>query len=394
MAATTGSAHTQSRAEAGLTLTGAHVVTPQGVVDGWVRVDGPVIAEVGTGPAPPGRTIDLDGGWVVPGFVDIHCHGGGGASFASLDQDQAGVAVRAHRRHGTTTVLASLVTAALPELTTQIGALSDLVTDGLIAGVHLEGPFLSHARCGAHDTSALRPPDPDSVRQLLTAGPDAIRMVTLAPELDHAVSAVQRFTGSGVIAAVGHTDAVHDQVLPAIDAGATIATHLFNGMRPLHHREPGPIGALLDDERVGVEIIADLVHLHPTVLHLSARHAGPARTVAITDAISATDAGDGTYRLGNLPVTVEAGEPRLADGSLAGSTLTMDSALRNLVRACGLTMSEAVSATSATPARILGVDDRVGAIRSGLDADLVVLDADLHVRHVMKAGSWVPDPTA
>lgn len=389
MAPTTGSAHTQSRAEAGLILTGTHLVTPEGVVDGWVRVDGPVIGEVGNGPAPPGPAVDVGDGWVVPGFVDIHCHGGGGASFAAGDQDQVGVAVQAHRQHGTTTVLAGLVTATLPELTAQIAALSDLVTDGLIAGVHLEGPFLSHARCGAHDTSALRPPDPDSVRQLLTAGPDAIRMVTLAPELDHAVPAVERLTGSGVIAAVGHTDAVHDQVLPAIDAGATVATHLFNGMRPLHHREPGPIGALLDDERVAVELIADLVHLHPTVLHLTARHAGPARTVAITDAISATGAGDGTYRLGSLPVTVEGGEPRLADGSLAGSTLTMDSALRNLVRTCGLTMSEAVSATSATPARLLGVDDHVGALRAGLDADLVVLDADLRVRHVMKTGSWV-----
>lgn len=368
------------------TLAGRRLVTPEGVLDGWIRIAGTRIAEVGTGPAPGGVT-DLGDQWVVPGFVDIHCHGGGGGSFTSIELDQAHATVRTHRAHGTTTMLASLVTAPVPDLCKQISALGELVSDGLLAGVHLEGPFLAAARCGAHDPALLRAPDARSVEQLLSAG--AVRMVTLAPELDHAIGAIRTLVDHGVIAAVGHTDAVLDQVVPAIDAGATVATHLFNGMRPLHHREPGPIAALLSDERVTVELICDLVHLHPAAVRLAADHAGRGRTVLVTDAISATAAGDGTYELGKLPVTVADGVPTLADGSLAGSTLTMDAAFRNLVTGCGLGIEDAVAATSTRPAELLGMADQVGALRAGLAADLVTLDEDLRLRAVMKDGSWL-----
>lgn len=370
-------------------LVGGRVVTQDGVLDqGWVRVSGGDIAEVGTGPAPDAA---VDGHWIVPGFVDIHCHGGGGGSFTSTEGEQIQTAVSTHRRHGTTTMLASLVSAPLPDLTKQISALNELVTDGLFAGIHLEGPFLSAARCGAHDPAILRPPDRLAVEQLLTAGQGAVAMVTLAPELDNSLDAIRRLVDHGVIAAVGHTDAVLDDVVSAVEAGATVGTHLFNGMRPLHHREPGPIGALLDDERVTVELICDLVHLHPTAVRLAAEHAGTGRTVLITDAISATAAGDGTYQLGQLPVTVKDGEPRLADGSLAGSTLTMDLAFRNLVSHCGLPIEVAVAASATTPAKLLGLSERTGALRPGLAADLVVLDADLRPQQVMKDGAWVPD---
>ncbi|QUH05497.1 N-acetylglucosamine-6-phosphate deacetylase [Saccharopolyspora erythraea] len=370
-----------------LTLAGGRVVTPDGVLDdGWVRVSGSTIEDVGTGAV--AGAMDLGGRWLVPGFVDIHCHGGGGGSFTGTEVDQALAAIDTHRAHGTTTMLASLVSAPLADLGKQIGALGELVTDGRIAGIHLEGPFLSSARCGAHDPAILRPPETHAVQQLLDAGQGTIRMITLAPELDNSVNAVRLLVDNGVIAAVGHTDAVLEQVVPAVDAGATVATHLFNGMRPLHHREPGPIGALLDDERVTVELICDLVHLHPGVVKLAAGHAGAGRTVLITDAISATAAGDGVYELGKLPVTVTDGEPRLADGSLAGSTLTMDVAFRNLV-ACGLPVTAAVAAASARPAALLGMSDRVGAIRPGLAADLVVLDDDLGLHRVMKDGRWV-----
>ncbi|GAA4854251.1 N-acetylglucosamine-6-phosphate deacetylase [Saccharopolyspora rosea] len=371
-----------------LTLAGGRVVTPDGVLeDGWVRISGGHIAEVGTGPA-RGPAVDLGGRWLVPGFVDIHCHGGGGGSFTGIEVDQAHTAITAHRAHGTTTMLASLVSASLPDLAKQISGLADLVTDGLLAGIHLEGPFLSAARCGAHDPAILRPPETAAVQQLLDAGQGAVRMVTLAPELDNAENAVRQLVDHGVIAAVGHTDAVLEQVVPAVEAGATVATHLFNGMRPLHHREPGPIGVLMEDERVTVELICDLVHLHPTVVKLAASHAGTGRTVLVTDAISATGAGDGTYELGKLPVTVVDGEPRLADGSLAGSTLTMDVAFRNMVTCCGLSVPEAVAASSTRPAALLGLADRVGAVRCGLAADLVVLDADLRLTGVIKDGAW------
>lgn len=372
---------------------GGTVVTPDGLLDGGlVTWSAGVISEVAphTGQPGPAGALDATGCWVVPGFVDIHCHGGGGRSFSSAeDRDIAG-AVATHLAHGTTTQLASLVSAPIPELTRQIKNLADLVTDGLIAGIHLEGPFLATARCGAHDPAILRAPDRESVRTLLDAGRGAVRMLTLAPELDGAIEAVETLAASGVIAAIGHTDAVESQVRAAVDAGATVATHLFNGMRPLHHREPGPVGALLADERVSVELICDLIHLHPTVVSLAARHAGPARAVLVTDAIAAAGVGDGSYDIGGRQVTVAGGVPRLAaDGTLAGSSLTMDAAFRNLV-GCGLPVPAAVAASATRPAALLGLAEITGAIRPGLAADLVVLDADLRVRQVIRRGELQP----
>jgi N-acetylglucosamine-6-phosphate deacetylase len=376
-------------------IAGGRVATPDGVLDpGWVLVEDGLIDAVGAGDPygesgrPEARRVDATGAWVVPGFVDIHCHGGGGAAFT--DTDQVPDAVAAHRRHGTTTLLASLVSRPVPKLVEQVAALREFVTGGLLAGIHLEGPFLAAARCGAHDPAVLRPPDPAAVDTLLTAGQGAIRMVTIAPELDGAVPAVKRLVDAGVLAAVGHTDGLAEDVLPAVDAGATVATHLFNGMRPLHHREPGPVGTLLDDERVTVEMICDLVHLHPTVVHLAARHAGAGRTVLITDAISAAGAGDGVYDVGGLEVRVTDGVPTLAGGgSLAGSTLTMDVAFRNFVLNCGLGVLEAVAATSTRPAELLGLGEVTGRIAAGYAADLVLLDESWHPSRVMRHGEWV-----
>jgi N-acetylglucosamine-6-phosphate deacetylase len=215
-------------------------------------------------------------------------------------------------------------------------------------------------------------------------------MVTLAPELDGALDAVRRFVDAGVIVAIGHTDATLAQVLPAVDAGATVATHLFNGMRPLHHREPGPIGALLDDERVTVELICDLVHLHPTVVRMAARHAGQRRTVLVTDAMAAAGVGDGVYQVGALRVTVRDGVPTLdGGGALAASTLTLDAAVRNFVQTCGMTIVDAAAAVSARPAQLLGQQGRIGTIAPGAVADLVLLNEALHTTQVMHDGIWV-----
>jgi N-acetylglucosamine-6-phosphate deacetylase len=372
-------------------ITSARVATPEAVVDdGWIAVSGTTITDLGTGPPPGGAHIDVAGALVVPGFVDMHCHGGGGASFSSTDPAEIARAVHAHRRHGTTTMLASLVSDPIDVLAGQMGALRELVQDGELAGIHLEGPFIAQNRCGAHDPDTLREPDTATVDTLLDAGGGHIRMVTLAPELPGGIKTVRQLAESGVIAAVGHTDGVEEQIRPAVDAGATVATHLFNGMRPLHHREPGPIGVLLDDERVTVELICDLVHVHPTVLHLAATRAGSGRTVLITDAMSATDAADGTYNLGRLEVDVRGGVATLAsNGSLAGSTLTMDAAFRNMVTGAGCGITDAVHATSGRPAELLGVAGRTGSLRPGLAADLVVLDEKLHPVRVMREGTWI-----
>ena len=373
-------------------ISGGRIVTPDGVLAaGWLQTDGRTITRLGTGqpPKPPDR--ELDGAWVVPGFVDIHVHGGGRASYVPGDQDQAITAAALHRRHGSTTTMASLVSATPAVLVAAVSELAELVEDDVLAGIHLEGPFLSTKRRGAHDPALLIDPEPDVVRELLDAGRGSIKMVTLAVELEHAAEAVAMLAGEGVIAAVGHTDASYDETRAAIDAGATVATHLFNAMRPVHHREPGPIPALLEDERVTVELICDGVHLHPAIVRMAIAAAGVERVVLVTDAMDAAGAGDGDYVLGDLAVRVVDGVARLVNGgAIAGSTLTMDRAFRFVVQA-GVRVQDAVRMASTTPARLLGLSDRVGELRTGLDADLVVFDETFALQDVMAKGHWVDD---
>lgn len=377
-------------------LTAARLVTPARVLaPGWLRTDGVVIAEVGEG-APPGAPVDepvldLGGATVVPGFVDVHLHGGGGASFDGGDPEAAATAVRAHLAHGTTTVVASLVTDAVPALAGSLDRLADLVEDGLLAGLHLEGPWLSPRHAGAHEPSLLVEPAPGDVDRLLGAGRGHVRMVTLAPELPGGLDAVRRLAGAGVVAAIGHTDATYDVARAALEAGATAGTHLFNAMRGLHHREPGPVAALLEDDAAHVELVADGVHVHPAALRLAAR-AKPERIVLVTDAMAAAGAADGDHRLGRLTVEVRDGVARLAGtGAIAGSTLTMAHAVRYAVRVAGLPLLDVVRAATAAPAALLGLAD-VGSLCPGRAADLVVLDDDLDVRRVMRRGRWLDAP--
>ncbi|MCK1795301.1 N-acetylglucosamine-6-phosphate deacetylase [Streptomyces sp. XM4193] len=382
--------------ESGRTLlTGARLVTPEGVLeDGELAAAGGRIAYVGSGSgAPAPGAVDLTGHWVVPGFVDLHNHGGGGGSFTSGDAESVLTGVRTHRLHGTTTTVASTVTGDLDVLARQSALLSELVEQGDLAGVHFEGPFISPCRKGAHAEELLRHPDPAEVRKLLEAARGTARMMTLAAELPGGLDSVRLLAEHGVIAAIGHTDATYEQTREAIEAGATVATHLFNAMPPLHHREPGPIAALLEDERVTVELINDGVHLHPSVTELAFRSAGADRVAFVTDAMDAAGFGDGTYRLGAMDVTVVDGVARVPDGSIAGSTLTLDVALRRAVTVDALPIEDAVRALSANPARLLGLDDRVGSLTAGKDADLVVLDAEFTLRGVLRKGEWVVDPT-
>ncbi|MFD1828699.1 N-acetylglucosamine-6-phosphate deacetylase [Streptomyces desertarenae] len=374
-------------------LTGARVVLPDGVAEGGrVTVEGGRIAEDAPGEA---STLDLSGHWLVPGFVDMHVHGGGGASFSAGSAEEALEVVATHRAHGTTTMVASTVTGHLDDLARQAAVLSELVEQGDLAGVHFEGPFISRNRCGAHDPALLRDPDPADVRKLVEAARGTARMVTLAPELPGGLESVRMLADSGVIAAVGHTDAGYEAAVEAVEAGATVATHLFNAMPTLLHRTPGPVAALLEDERVTVELINDGTHLHPAVLELAFARAGADRVAFVTDAMGAAGMGDGVYPLGPLQVRVTDGVARLVEGgSIAGSTLTLDTALRRAVTVDGLPVADAVRALTATPARMLGLADRVGSIEPGKDADLVVLDGDYRVAGVMRKGEWVVAPPA
>lgn len=371
-------------------LDGARVVLPTGIADGGrVIVDGTRIAETAPENAP---SVDVSGHWLVPGFVDLHNHGGGGAAFSG-SADDVMTAVRTHRAHGTTTVVASTVTDDMGILTKQAGLLSELAEQGEIAGIHFEGPFISPCRKGAHSEALLRHPDPADVRRLVDAARGHAKMVTLAAELPGGLDSVRLLAERGVIAAIGHTDATYEQTVEAIDAGATVATHLFNAMPTLGHRAPGPIAALLEDERVTVELINDGVHLHPAALELAFHHAGAARVAFITDAMDAAGSGDGRYLLGPLEVDVTDGVARLVEGgSIAGSTLTLDRAFRRAVTVDRLPVEDVVAALSANPARLLGVDDRVGSLEPGKDADLVLLDEDFVLKGVMRRGEWVVDP--
>jgi N-acetylglucosamine-6-phosphate deacetylase len=359
------------------------VVTPDGVLErGCVAIEGDRIASVAT------AGTDHSGQWIVPGFVDIHVHGGGGFTFTTADPEQAAGAADFHLRHGTTTLLASLVSAPYPLLLDAVRAYTPLVRARTIAGIHLEGPYLSHERCGAQNPAYLRDPSGSELEGLLKEGPDAIRMMTLAPERAGALDAIEWLVRHGVVAAIGHTDATYEQTLAAVEAGATVGTHLYNGMSPPHHRRPGPVFALLASPTVTCELVPDGVHMHDGALRFATTYAGPGRIAFVTDAISAAGMTDGVYELGGQKVIVAGNTAHLArNGSLAGSILTMDAALRRSVD-IGLSIVDVCRMLSTTPAAAIGLAGETGALRSGLRADLVVLDEDLNVSRVMRAGRW------
>jgi N-acetylglucosamine-6-phosphate deacetylase len=362
------------------------VVTPDGVIEnGYVETRGARITRVGPGAAGTVR----EGQWIVPGFVDIHVHGGGGHTFTTGDTGQARGAVDFHRQYGTTTMLASLVSSPYRLMRKATSAFAPLVAEDVLAGIHFEGPYLSHTRCGAQNPKHLRDPSTDELTALIELGGGAVRMVTLAPELDGALEAVKLLRSQDVVAAVGHTDATYEQTLAAVAAGATVGTHLFNGMRPPHHRAPGPVFALLGAPEVVCELVADGIHLHDGTLTFATAAAGSTRIALVTDALAAAGMPDGRYQLGGQSVVVADRAARLArDGAIAGSTLTMADALRRTVHA-GVSIVDAVRMAATTPASVIGLGQTVGALIPGLRADLVVLDKELAVRRVMRAGHWL-----
>ena len=371
------------------------VVLERGVCrPGWVETSGTRITGCGAGAPPRPPDLDLPDAVIVPGFVDIHVHGGGGATYTNGDVSEIQRAARFHRVHGTTTTLASLVTASSADLLAGVRVLAESTREGTVAGIHLEGPWLSAAHCGAHDHTQLRDPTPAEIDTLLAAGDGAIRMVTLAPERPGSDDAIARLVDAGVVVALGHTDASYEQTRHAIDRGATVGTHLFNAMRPLHHREPGPALALLEDARVTVELIADGVHVHPAVVNATVAATGAGRVALVTDATAAAGVSDGEFRLGAVSVDVVDRVARVRGTStIAGSTATMDqlfAAVAGLGADRDAGLVAAVRMTSMTPARALGIDG-VGELRVGAAANLVVLEADYRLSDVMAAGTWVTD---
>jgi N-acetylglucosamine-6-phosphate deacetylase len=386
-----------------LVLCGGRLITPRGTVPGgWVAVRDGLVTALGTG-APPAAeaTIDVEGDWLAPGFVDVHVHGGGGGDFMSQDRANRRKVRELHLRHGTTAMLASTVSAPEDQL---VAAVARLAQDAehqthddpgplsaRLLGVHLEGPFISWRRRGAHDEHNLLDPDPRLLDRLLEQGRGWVRTLTLAPELTGALDLVDTAVAAGVVVCLGHTDADAEGIRTAVDAGASALTHTFNCMTPLHHRHPGGVGMAMDLEQLTCELILDLVHVHPVAARVLVRSAGAHRVCLITDAMSAAGMPEGRYELGTSTVDVTNGRALLSGtDTLAGSTLTMATAVRNAVAALGLDVPTAVSMATTVPARLLRRDD-VGQLLVGKPADLVRLDDGGGLQAVWRAGCSVPD---
>lgn len=352
---------------------------------GWLQVSAGRIVAAGAG-EPPSAADEVVDGWLIPGYVDPHSHGGGGASFVTDDPADVDTVLAAHRAVGTTTMVASLVTGSIPDLTRQVRLLAEKVDAGDLAGIHLEGPWLAEKYKGAHPLQLLADPDPATVEDLLEAGGGAVSMVTIAPERTGALEAIAVMVAHGCVPAIGHTNADYETTKAAIDAGARGATHLFNAMPTLKHREPGPVLALWEDPRVIVELVFDGIHVRPE-LAAFVMQTVPDRVSLVTDAMAAAGAPDGDYRLGELAVEVRDRVARLAGSdTIAGSTLTLDRAVRNAV-AAGVPLVQAVRSATSINADYMGLTD-VGRLAPGSRADLVVLDDHQAVTRVMWRGVW------
>ncbi|MBO0846827.1 MAG: N-acetylglucosamine-6-phosphate deacetylase [Nocardioides sp.] len=390
---------------ADLVLHGARLITghdsPPPASDGWVAVLDGRIAGLGTG-EPPAATdsVDVGGDWLAPGYVDVHMHGGAGGDVMAPDREARDAVRRLHAQHGTTAMLASTVSRPVDDLVAAVDRLADDVERpdtgepvARLIGIHLEGPFLSRVRRGAHQETALRLPDLTIADELLAAGRGHVRTITVAPELPGGLDLIRHLVVAGVIAAVGHTDADAATVGEAVRAGARAMTHTYNAMQGLHHRRPGAVGMAMDLSQLTCELIFDLVHVDPIAARALVHAAGADRICLVTDAMAATGMSDGTYELGGQVVEVVDGQARVrGTNTLAGSTLTMGTAVQNAVAHLGIDVPTAVAMATTIPAGLLhGVD--VGRLHADGPADMVRLDEDARLCGVWVSGRQVaPSP--
>jgi N-acetylglucosamine-6-phosphate deacetylase len=358
---------------------------------GWVRIRDGLVVDCAEGVPPEQVDAHSVGGTIIPGFVDIHVHGAVGFDFGTADLEGVRSAAGYHFSRGTTTLLASIASASIEDLDRAIIRLRTLVEDGTLAGIHLEGPYLSPERRGAHNPALLREPNLAEVQHLVELGGGAIRMLTIAPELPGAEAVVRWLVAQGVVVAIGHTNCDADTARAAFNWGATVATHLFNGMPELQHRNPGPVGVALIDPRITTELILDGHHVRREAAEV-ARRSTPRRLALVSDAMQATGQRDGDYDLAGSFVRVKDGVAMLADGSsLAGSTMTISDCFPLLLDLDDMTLPEAVLATSITPATAIGIP-RPG-LQAGASADLVILsgspDEPGRIERVMRRGTWL-----
>lgn len=398
----------ETSAKRAFVLKAAQVMTPQEILaNGFVLIEDGAISQLGQGDPPVGPlpVIDVGENLVAPGYVDVHVHGGGGAEVNCPTTPEVEAAVRRmarfHSSHGTTALVATTVSDSAEALLVAVDGVRAVVQSqsptappqgARILGSNLEGPWISPQRAGAQFPGAIRAPSIEELEKLTIRGDGTLRLVTIAPELPGAIDMVRAAHHDGLLVAIGHTDADYETAVTAFDAGARHATHLFNAMAPIHHRQPGPVAAALEDDRVTLELICDGVHIHPALISLVAGLA-PERLVLITDAIGATGTAPGRHKLGPLEVLVKDGKAVLAhqEHTVAGSVLTMDRAVALAVHVAGVPLLRALQAASVHPCDSLG-EKRKGRLAPGADADIVVLTPALDVAATIVAGHVVHDP--
>lgn len=374
------------------TLRGARLIDATlDIPRGDISINGARIQYVGHSSEAQEQVIEADNMIVMPGFIDVHTHGGGGFNLHTNEAGQIGAYARWAPTTGVTAFLIAVVgtPGSLPEaqLEAAITAINHFETGAEPLGIHLEGPYISADKRGAHLPSWLRSPDRAETERVLALTDGYLRVVTLAPELPGAAEMVSRLIDAGIIVSIGHTDATYEQAQAAIDLGIAHATHCFNAMRPLHHRHPGPLAAIAQAEQVRGELIADGVHVHPAAMEALVKLLGPQRVIVITDALSAAGMTTGTFDFAGQPAQVVSGVARLADGTITGSVLTMDQALRNMLSMTRVSLQEAVGMLTLNPAHAAGVAERKGRLLEGYDADLLIFDSSLTIQATICRGT-------
>ena len=374
------------------TLRGTRLVdATMDLAEADIAVAGAHIEQVGQGIQAVGKVLDARSTIVMPGFIEVHTHGGGGYELHTTNAEEIRAYARWTPGTGVTSFLTSVVgtPSALPlkQLSTAVESIEQPCMGAEICGIYLEGPYLNPKRRGAHPPSWLRRPDRAETAQILDVTKGHLRLITLAPELPGAHEMIKSLVAAGVTVSIGHTDATYEQTEDALTLGVTHATHCFNAMRPLLHRTPGPLGAIAKDPRVQGELIADGIHVHPAVMRVLVSMLGAERTVVITDAQAAAGLENGaTFEFAGQIARAQCGAAYLEDGTLAGSILTMHQALHNMLEITGVSLSQAVGMLSLNPARAAQVADRKGLLQEGYDADLLIFDSSLRLQATICRG--------
>jgi len=373
------------------TLRGAHLVDAFSELPASdITIDGAHIRAIGESPNAPAAGIDATDMLVMPGFIDVHTHGGGGYNLHTSDAEEIHAYARWAPETGVTSFLIGVVgtPGELPntQLRAAVQAIDSWELGAEPLGIHLEGPYINLHRRGAHMESWLRQPDAAEIEQVLALTDGRLRLVTLAPELPGAADIIRRLVEAGVTVSIGHSDASYEQTQEAIQLGITHATHCCNAMRPLHHRYPGPLGAIAQAPQVYGELIADGLHVHPAMMNIIVKSLGPQRTIVITDALSAAGIPDGAFTFAGQEAQVVRGVARLSDGTITGSVLTMDQALRNILQMTGVSLQEAVGMLTLNPARAAHVSEQKGRLQVGCNADLVIFDRAFALQATISQG--------